>query len=119
MNKTKKKAGTKQNRGRVTQSPVKRGETTASKKKNAKSAEKKKTESVLKQIGIESVKDVREISLTKNKISVTRERSVKSTGQYSKQVSREYYPITQETIKAMNEAANDSNVKKITVQMKK
>ena len=114
MNKTKKKAGTKQNRGRVTQSPVKRGETTAS-----KSAEKKKTESVLKQIGIESVKDVREISLTKNKISVTRERSVKSTGQYSKQVSREYYPITQETIKAMNEAANDSNVKKITVQMKK
>ena len=59
-----------------------------------------------------------EISITENKIAVTRSVSKNVDGKYSERTTREYYEKTPANMRAFNDVANNSAVKKITVKLK-
>ncbi len=59
-----------------------------------------------------------EISVTENKIAVTRNTSKSANGKYSERTTREYHDRTSATMKAFNDVLNNRAVKKVTVKLK-
>ncbi len=60
----------------------------------------------------------KEISLTENKIAVTRSASRSRNGRYSENLTREYHEKTPENLKALDSVLNNRQLKKVTVQFK-
>lgn len=116
---TKKKATTKQKSNCGAKAPVKRRNTAVASTKAPKRATEKKSAKTPKAAGaIGSMQDVKEITVTKNKISVTRERSVNKQGKYTKHTTREYHDRTPANMRAFNEILNRKGLKKVTVKLK-
>lgn len=59
-----------------------------------------------------------EISMTENKIAVTRSSSKSSNGKYSERTTRVYHERTPANEKALKEAITNGGVKKVTVKLK-
>lgn len=59
-----------------------------------------------------------EISMTENKIAVTRSTKKNVSGSYSASTTREYHDRTPANMKALNDVLNNRAVKKITVKLK-
>lgn len=59
-----------------------------------------------------------EISLTQNKIAVTRSSSKSVKGMYAENTTRVYHDPTPANVRALKDVVNESNVKKITVALK-
>ena len=59
-----------------------------------------------------------EVSMTENKIAVTRSTSKSTNGKYSERTTREYYDRTPANMKAFNDVLNNRALKKVTVKLK-
>ena len=59
-----------------------------------------------------------EISLTENKIAVTRSTAKSASGKYSEKTTRDYHDRTPANMKAFREAVSTHEVKKVTVKLK-
>ncbi len=57
-----------------------------------------------------------EISVTKNRIAVTRKMSQSKNGCFVKEETRKYYPKTPENMQALSKVMNETPVKKLTVK---
>ncbi len=95
---------------------------TAAKKPCAKSTTKKPAKTarppVKRTSGDELFKGATEISLTENKIAITKSVSRSTNGKYTSTTKREYHDRTPANMRAFESALKKGGMKKITVKMK-
>ncbi len=88
------------------------------KKKSGSVTRRNKKSMAIKPAGSRIFEGATEISLTENKIAVTRSISKSSKGNYSEMTVREYHDRTPENMRAFGNVTNKRGVKKITVNLK-
>lgn len=115
MKKTKTKAPAK---GAGTPGKGRKKCTQVAKRPAAKTAKTRQKKRAVKPAGNNIFEGATEISMTENKIAVTRSTSRSTNGKYSERTTREYHEKTPANMRALGDIMNDRDVKKITVKLK-
>ena len=88
-------------------------------KKNSTQATKRGGKALQKKPSAENVfAGATEISVTENKIAVTKSTAKSVNGKYFERTVREYHERTPENMRAFQQVLNDCEAKKVTVQLK-
>ena len=118
---TAKKKGTgaaKKPAPKTTKKPVKRQQKAPTRSSSARSVTKPTTKKPAAKAGKSIFAGATEISMTANKIAVTKSASQSSKGKYSEKTTREYHERTPANMRAFNDVMNNRAVKKVTVKLK-
>lgn len=115
----KKRAGTtKKPVPKTTKKPVKTQQKAPTRSSSARSVTKSTTKKPAAKAGKSIFAGATEISMTANKIAVTKSASQSSKGKYSERTTREYHERTPANMRAFNDVMNNRAVKKVTVKLK-